>query len=58
MELAQLLEAAAAFQIRFHNRNDTELAQLRKEHWEKVAAEIERLSACSCKKHAAPKLRR
>ena len=56
MELAQLLEAAAAFQIRFHNRTDLELTQLRKEHWEKVAAEIERLTQCKC--NAGKKLRR
>jgi hypothetical protein len=41
--ISKLLEAATRLQIRFSNREDTELQQLRERAWGDVQKEIERV---------------
>jgi hypothetical protein len=50
MSLAQALSEAVAFQIKFHNREDTELKSRRDQLWATVEAQIERLIEDRAKK--------
>jgi hypothetical protein len=50
MSLAQALSEAVAFQIKFHNREDTELKSRRDQLWAVVEAQIERLIEDRAKK--------
>ena len=43
MKLTELMQEAARVQIKFSNREDVELQVLKRQGWENVAKEIERL---------------
>jgi hypothetical protein len=57
MSLAQALSDAVAFQIKFHNREDTELKSRREQLWAAVEAQIDRAIDERARK-AALKLKR